>query len=52
MQPEPAADLAGLYDGDFFEWTQRNAELLRAGQVRAKTLSLSACADHGTHLAG
>ena len=27
------ADLAGLYDVDFFEWTRRNAELLRAGQV-------------------
>ena len=35
MQSQPAigADLAGLYDEDFFEWTRRNAELLRAGQV-------------------
>jgi hypothetical protein len=40
MQPEPAtaADLSGLYDEDFFEWTQRNAELLRAGQVRASDI--------------
>ncbi len=29
-----SADLAALYDEDFFEWTRRNAELLRAGQVR------------------
>jgi hypothetical protein len=28
------ADLSGLYDADFFEWTRRNAELLRAGKVR------------------
>jgi hypothetical protein len=35
MQSQPAtSDLSGLYDEDFFEWTQRNAELLRAGQVR------------------
>jgi hypothetical protein len=36
MQSQPAttADLAGLYDEDFLEWTRRNAELLRAGQVR------------------
>jgi hypothetical protein len=35
MQSQPATtDLSGLYDGDFFEWTRRNAELLRAGQVR------------------
>jgi len=27
-----AADLAGLYDEDFFEWTRRSAELLRAGR--------------------
>jgi hypothetical protein len=27
-----AADLSGLYDEDFFEWTRRNAKLLRAGQ--------------------
>ncbi|MGO4879552.1 MAG: DUF29 domain-containing protein [Bryobacteraceae bacterium] len=27
-----AADRASLYDQDFFEWTQRNADLLRAGQ--------------------
>jgi hypothetical protein len=29
-----SADLSGLYDEDFFQWTQRSAELLRAGQVR------------------
>jgi len=33
-QRATAADLSGLYDEDFFEWTRRNAELLRAGQVR------------------
>ncbi len=27
------ASLSGLYDEDFFEWTRRNAELLRAGQL-------------------
>jgi len=27
------ADLSGLYDEDFFEWTRRTAELLRAGQL-------------------
>ena len=27
-----AADLAGLYDEDFFEWTRVNGELLRAGR--------------------
>jgi hypothetical protein len=27
-------DLSGLYDEDFFEWTRRNAELLRAGQLQ------------------
>jgi Domain of unknown function DUF29 len=26
------ADLSSLYDEDFFEWTQRSAEMLRAGQ--------------------
>jgi hypothetical protein len=26
------ADLSSLYDEDFFEWTRRSAELLRAGQ--------------------
>lgn len=26
------ADLAGLYDEDFCEWTRRRAELLRAGR--------------------
>jgi len=36
MQSQRAttADLSGLYDEDFFEWTRRNAQLLRAGQVR------------------
>jgi hypothetical protein len=35
MQSQTASsDLSGLYDEDFFEWTQRNAELLRAGHVR------------------
>jgi hypothetical protein len=35
MQSQPATrDLSGLYDEDFFEWTRRNAELLRSGQVR------------------
>jgi hypothetical protein len=40
MPSEPAttADLSGLYDEDFFEWTRRNAELLRAGQVRASDI--------------
>jgi hypothetical protein len=28
------ADLSGLYDEDFFEWTRRNAQLLRSGRVR------------------
>jgi hypothetical protein len=28
------ADLSSLYDEDFFEWTQRSAELLRAGQLQ------------------
>src|SRR5580658_6058032 len=27
------ADLSGLYDEDFFEWTRRSAELLRAGRL-------------------
>jgi len=27
------ANLSGLYDKDFFEWTRRNAELLRSGRV-------------------
>ncbi|HXM45116.1 MAG TPA: DUF29 domain-containing protein [Bryobacteraceae bacterium] len=27
------AGLSGLYDEDFFEWTRRNAELLRAGRL-------------------
>ena len=27
------ADPSGLYDEDFFEWTRRNAELLRAGRL-------------------
>jgi hypothetical protein len=27
-----AVDLAGLYDEDFFEWTRRSADLLRAGR--------------------
>ena len=26
-------DLSALYDEDFFEWTRRSAELLRAGQL-------------------
>src|ERR1017187_7497747 len=36
MQSQRAttADLSGLYNEDFFEWTRRNAQLLRAGQVR------------------
>lgn len=28
-----AANLSGLYDEDFFEWTRRNAELLRSGHL-------------------
>ena len=32
------ADLSGLYDEDFFEWTRRNAELLRAGRVRVSDI--------------
>jgi len=31
-QRTTTADLSGLYDEDFFEWTRRSAELLRAGQ--------------------
>jgi hypothetical protein len=27
------AGISGLYDEDFFEWTRRNAELLRAGRL-------------------
>jgi hypothetical protein len=40
MQSQRAttADLSGLYDEDFFEWTRRNAQLLRAGQVRASDI--------------
>ena len=33
-QRAAAADLSGLYDEDFFEWTERSAQLLRAGEVR------------------
>ena len=33
-QQTTSADLSGLYEEDFFEWTRRNAQLLRAGQVR------------------
>lgn len=33
-RPAIPADLSGLYNEDFFEWTRRNAQLLRAGQVR------------------
>jgi hypothetical protein len=33
-----SADLSGLYHEDFFEWTRRNAELLRAGQVRVSDI--------------
>jgi len=33
-QPSTAANLSALYEEDFFEWTQRNAELLRAGHVQ------------------
>jgi hypothetical protein len=33
-----SADLSGLYDEDFFEWTRRNAQLLRAGRVRASDI--------------
>jgi hypothetical protein len=34
MQSQRAstANLSGLYDEDFFEWTRRSAELLRAGR--------------------
>jgi hypothetical protein len=40
MQSQRAttADLSGLYDEDFFEWTRRNAQLLRAGQVRVSDI--------------
>lgn len=31
-QPATAADLSGLYGEDFFEWTRRNAQLLRASR--------------------
>jgi hypothetical protein len=31
-------DTAGLYDQDFFEWTARNAELLRSGSVEEADL--------------
>jgi hypothetical protein len=36
MQSQSAttAELSRLYDKDFFEWTRRNAQLLRAGKVR------------------
>jgi len=33
QQAGTVADLSGLYDEDFFEWTRRNAELLRSGQL-------------------
>ena len=32
-QLDKTADRPSLYDEDFFEWTRRNAELLRAGQL-------------------
>jgi len=32
-QLDKTADQSNLYDEDFFEWTRRNAELLRAGQL-------------------
>src|ERR1039458_6545141 len=40
MQSQRAtnAGLSGLYYEDFFEWTRRNAELLRTGQVRASDI--------------
>jgi hypothetical protein len=31
-QRTATADLSGLYDEDFFEWTRRSADLLRAGR--------------------
>lgn len=31
-QLDKTGDLVGLYDEDFFEWTRRSAELLRAGR--------------------
>jgi len=33
QQASTTADLAALYDEDFFAWTERNAELLRSGHV-------------------
>lgn len=33
QQVSTVADVSGLYDEDFFAWTRRNAELLRAGQL-------------------
>jgi hypothetical protein len=32
QQASTTANLSGLYDEDFFEWTSRSAELLRAGE--------------------
>ncbi len=32
-------NVAELYDRDFYEWTQRNAELLRAGRVSQADLA-------------
>ena len=32
------AGLAGHYDEDFFEWTRCNAQVLRAGNVRASDI--------------
>jgi Domain of unknown function DUF29 len=32
------ADLSSLYDEDFFEWTQRSAEMLRAGQFDVENI--------------
>jgi hypothetical protein len=37
--PGAAADLSGLYDEDFFEWTGRNAQLLREGKVRESDIA-------------
>jgi Domain of unknown function DUF29 len=34
LQRTTSADLSGLYDEDFFTWTERNAQLLRSGRVR------------------
>jgi len=38
QSPRGTSDLSEFHDEDFFEWTRQNAQLLRAGQVRASDI--------------